>query len=43
MPGRLEVKSRKKGKMTTTEIKIDPQTRKALEVIAWKACQEFTL
>ena len=43
MPGRLEVKSRKKGKMTTMEIKIDIKTRKALEVIAWKACQEFTL
>ena len=42
MPGKLKVKSRKKGKMSVTEIQIDSKTRKALEAIAWKACQKHT-
>ena len=41
MPEKLEVESRKKGKTVTTEITINSKTRKALEAVAWKACQEF--
>lgn len=43
MPSKLRLKSRKKGKMESTEIRINSKTRKSLEILAWRACQEFML
>lgn len=37
MPGKLKVPARKKGQ-PSPQIDLDPQTRKALEAAAWKAC-----
>ena len=43
MPGKLTVQTSKKGKVQTTEINLDPKTRKALEAVASKTCRKFSL
>jgi hypothetical protein len=43
MPDTVNVHVIRRGKERNYDISIDPETRKAFEGIAWKACQEFSL